>query len=174
MSVKINVGVNKKIGLPDYGSAGSLCTIEIDADNIVLNNPDQFLDRVRDAFEVARIACEEELAHHRVSKGTGQSHSYQGNGSSNREPESKREYRSEYRSNNSSTGEQSSGQKYVATAKQLNYIFQLCKSVNGLDKRRLEKYCDHRWGRGTAQLTPKQASELIDILRNGGEEAMSV
>ena len=36
MTIKINVGVNKKIGLPDYGSAGSHCAIEIEADNSVL------------------------------------------------------------------------------------------------------------------------------------------
>ena len=34
MTIKINVGVNKKIGLPDYGSAGSHCVIEVEADNL--------------------------------------------------------------------------------------------------------------------------------------------
>ena len=47
MTIKINVGVNKKIGLPDYGSAGSHCNIEIEADNSILDNADQFLQRVK-------------------------------------------------------------------------------------------------------------------------------
>jgi hypothetical protein len=120
MSIKINVGVSKKIGLPDYGSAGSLCNIEIDADNVVLNDPEQFLNRVRDAFEVARIACEEELSHHRVSKGTAQSH---------REPERK-EYRNENPSyGNSSDGSNSSG-NYIASAKQLSFINSLTKPAS--------------------------------------------
>ena len=37
MTIKINVGVNKKIGLPDYGSAGGHCNIEIEADNSILD-----------------------------------------------------------------------------------------------------------------------------------------
>ena len=47
MTIKINVGVNKKIGLPDYGSAGGHCNIEIEADNSILDNAEQFLQRVK-------------------------------------------------------------------------------------------------------------------------------
>ena len=48
MTIKINVGVNKKIGLPDYGSAGGHCNIEIEADNSILDNADQLLQRVEE------------------------------------------------------------------------------------------------------------------------------
>jgi hypothetical protein len=65
MAIKINVGVNKKIGLPDYGSAGSHCNIEIEADNSILDNAEQFLQRVKDAYEVARQSVEKELSYHR-------------------------------------------------------------------------------------------------------------
>ena len=58
MTIKINVGVNKKIGLPDYGSAGGHCNIEIEADNSILDNADQFLQRVQDAYELARQSVE--------------------------------------------------------------------------------------------------------------------
>ena len=70
MTIKINVGVNKKIGLPDYGSAGSHCNIEIEADNSILDNADQFLQRVKDAYEMARQSVEEELSHHRPGSST--------------------------------------------------------------------------------------------------------
>ena len=73
MTIKINVGVNKKIGLPDYGSAGGHCNIEIEADNSILDDAEQFLQRVKDAYEVARQSVEEELAHHRPSANTAQS-----------------------------------------------------------------------------------------------------
>ena len=59
MAIKINVGVNKKIGLPDYGSAGGHCNIEIEADNSILEDTEHFLQRVQDAYEVARQSVEE-------------------------------------------------------------------------------------------------------------------
>ena len=91
MTIKINVGVNKKIGLPDYGSAGGHCNIEIEADNSILDNADQFLQRVQDAYELARKSVEEELLHHRPSGNTAQSKA---------EPQQQRqEQRQEYRGN---------------------------------------------------------------------------
>jgi hypothetical protein len=84
MTIKINVGVNKKIGLSNYGSAGSHCNIEIEADNSILTDASQFMQRVQDAYEMARQSVEEELAHHRPSSG--------GN-NSNRSQEQKQEYR---------------------------------------------------------------------------------
>ena len=55
MAIKINVGVNRKVGLPNYGSAGGHCNIEIEADNSVLNDAEQFLQRVQHAYELARL-----------------------------------------------------------------------------------------------------------------------
>ena len=43
MTIKINVGVNKKIGLPDYGSASGHCNIEIEADNSLLDNSSPYI-----------------------------------------------------------------------------------------------------------------------------------
>jgi len=164
MTIKINVGVNKKIGLPDYGSAGSHCNIEIEVDNSVLHNAEQFLQRVKDAYEVARQSVEEELAHHRPGNHNLQS-------PSNREPEPKREYRQDYRNDNASTGN-----AYVASAKQQQFIANLVKGVKGLDWRKLEKYCDTKFGKACSQLTPKEASVLIDDLKaaKSGERNMAV
>src|SRR5215469_8583808 len=112
MAIKINVGVNKKIGLPDYGSAGSHCNIEIEADNSILDNAEQFLARVKDAYEVARQSVEEELAHHRPSYGASQTRS---TGQSNREPETQQDYRN----SGGSQYNQSSGNSYGASDKQM-------------------------------------------------------
>jgi hypothetical protein len=161
MAIKINVGVNKKIGLPDYGSAGSHCNIEIEADNSILDNADQFLQRVKDAYEVARQSVEEELSHHRVGNGTSQH---------KQEPVQKQEYRQEYRNDNAST---STG--YIASAKQQQFIASLVKGVKGLDWRKLDKYCDTKFGKACSQLSPKEASALIDDLKNAksGEGGLS-
>ena len=91
MTIKINIGVNKKIGLPDYGSAGSHCDIEIEVENSVLDDAGQFSRRVKVAYELARQSVEEELAHHRPGNATSQF---------DKEPAS----RQEYRSNANSTG----------------------------------------------------------------------
>ena len=161
MTIKINVGVNKKIGLPDYGSAGGHCTIEIEADNSVLQDPEQFLQQVQNAYEVARQSVEEELAHHRPSKSTAPS---------NTESEPKREYRQEYRNDNSASCYD------IASAKQQQFIASLVKGIRGLDWRKLDKYCDTKFGKACSQLSPKEASALIDDLRaaKSGERSMSV
>ena len=162
MTIKINVGVNKKIGLPDYGSAGSHCAIEIEADNSVLDNAEQFLQQVKNAYEVARQSVETELAHHRPSNGASRS-----NSNSDREPEQKREYRQEYRQGyrNNGSASSSGSDNGIASAKQQQFIADLVKRVKGLDWKKVDKYCDQTFGKSCSQLSPKQASELIDSLK---------
>ena len=157
MTIKINVGVNKKIGLPDYGSAGGHCNIEIEADNSILDNADQFLQRVQDAYELARLSVEEELLHHRPSGNTAQSRA---------EPQQQRqEQRQEYRGNYSGGYTGGNSGNRIASAKQQQFIANLVKAVKGLNWNTLDKYCTSKWGANTSQLSPKQASELIDELQ---------
>jgi hypothetical protein len=157
MTIKINIGVNKKIGLPDYGSAGSHCNIEIEADNSVLNDVGQFLQRVKDAYEVARLSVEEELAHHRpgnaTSNVTSQSRSFS---QSDKEPEPRQEYRS---------SANSTGSSFNASPKQQQFIAALVKGVKGLDWRTLDKYCNSKFGKVCSQLSSKEASALIEDLK---------
>jgi len=163
MTIKINVGVNKKIGLPDYSSAGSHCVIELEADNSVLDNAEQFLQRVKNAYEMARASVEEELAHHRPANAGRSSAQPQ------REPEQqqRQEYRQEYRSENRSDNrnDNSSGNRYIASPKQQQFIASLVKAVKGLDWRKLDKYCESKFGRAVSQLSSKEASQLIDDLQ---------
>ena len=159
MTIKINVGVNKKIGLPDYGSAGGHCNIEIEADNSILDDAEDFLQRVRDAYEVARMSVEEELSHHRPS-GNGNN---AGATQSRVEPQQQRQ---EYRNDNSrSDNNSNSGNRYIASAKQQQFIASLVKAIKGLDWRMLDKYCDVQFGKACSQLSPKEASALIDDLQ---------
>jgi hypothetical protein len=165
MAIKINVGVNKKIGLPDYGSAGSHCNIEIEADNSILDNADQFLQRVKDAYEMARQSVEEELSHHRTGNDTSQTRSH-----SKAEPQQRQDYRNDnYRSDNNSGNR-------IASSKQQNFIASLVKAVKGLEWATLDKYCTSKWGTNTSRLSPKQASELIDDLKaaKSGERRIAI
>ena len=152
MTIKINVGVNKKVGLPDYGSAGSHCAIELEADNSLLDNPEQFLQRVKDAYEVARKSVEEELAHHRPGNGNaGQSAS--------RDAAKTENQKLEYRSNNSGSN------RFAASAKQQEFIASLVKAVKGLDWHKLDKYCMSKFDKSCSQLSSREASALIEDLK---------
>jgi len=109
------------------------------------------LQRVKDAYEVARQSVEEELSHHRTTN-SGQSN----DGNNHRQEQQRQEYNNNH---------------YVASPKQLDYIWQLCKGIKNLDRRTLEKYCDSKFGKASCQLTSREASQLIEDLKaakNGG------
>ena len=172
MAIKINVGVNKKIGLPDYGSAGGHCNIEIEADNSILDNADQFLQRVKDAYEMARQSVEEELSHHRTGGSTNGNTSSQTRSASQSKAEpaqQRQEYRQDYRNDNT-------GGTRVASPKQQQFIASLVKGVKGLNWKTLDNYCSVQFGKNTSQLTPKEASALIEDLKaaKSGERSIAV
>jgi hypothetical protein len=61
--MKLNVGVSRKVGLPDYGSVGASCNLELELDSGMLDKDlDAFHARVRDAYVAAHQAVHDELA----------------------------------------------------------------------------------------------------------------
>ena len=63
MPLKLNVGVSRKVGLPDYGSVGASCNLELELDSGQLERDlDGFQARVRDAYVAAHQAVHDELA----------------------------------------------------------------------------------------------------------------
>jgi hypothetical protein len=63
MPLKLNVGVSRKLGLPDYGSAGASCHLELELDGTLLDrDPEAFQTRVRQAYAAAHRAVGDELA----------------------------------------------------------------------------------------------------------------
>jgi hypothetical protein len=150
MAIRVNLGVSKKIGLPNYGSAGGHCNIEIEADNTVLDKPEEFQRRVQKAYELARQSVEDELAHHRSGTNATQSN--------DAPPQQQQEYR------NNSGG--NSGGGFAASPKQQQFIASLVKGVKGLDWNRLDRYCTTKFGKTCSQLSSKEASALIEDLKN--------
>src|SRR5262249_34625176 len=62
MPLKLNVGVSRKLGLPDYCSAGASCNIEVELDSGLLQHDlGAFHAEVRAAFLAARQAVDDEL-----------------------------------------------------------------------------------------------------------------
>jgi hypothetical protein len=62
MSLKLTVGASRKVGLPGYGSLGAACGVEVELDSgLLAADPDLFVQRVREAFEVCARSVGEEL-----------------------------------------------------------------------------------------------------------------
>jgi hypothetical protein len=63
MPIRVNVGLSKKIGQPDYGSLGTHCNVEFELDGSYDNGSSQhFQDAVRRAYVACRQAVETEIA----------------------------------------------------------------------------------------------------------------
>ena len=147
MPLRLNCGVNKKIGQPDFGSLGASCNVEIELDHsLLVSDLDTFRDRVRQAFSECRKAVDNELARH------------SGNASAAKNPASEP-------ANAANGHSTSNGNGHRASGKQLGYARQLAGQITGLGARRLESICQTMFSRPLADLTTLDASGLIDTLK---------
>jgi hypothetical protein len=63
MPLTLNVGVSRKMGLPDYGSIGASCNLQMELDAGLLEHDlDGFQARIRGAYVAAHQAVHDELA----------------------------------------------------------------------------------------------------------------
>ncbi len=148
MPMKLSVGLSKKVGLPDYGSVGASCHLELELDqSLVTSDLDDFHERVQRTFVACRQAVEQELAQNRPA----------------RSPE-------RAQANPAGTGTngngQDSGNGHRASQKQIDYAQQLAGQIKGLGVRRLESLSQKMFSKPLANLSSLDASGLIDALKD--------
>jgi hypothetical protein len=73
MPLRLNVGVSKKLGLPAYSSVGASCNLDLEIESGLLHDPAGFRDQVRDAFDAAQQAVDDELARLQAGGDPGES-----------------------------------------------------------------------------------------------------
>jgi hypothetical protein len=156
MPLKLNVGLSKKIGLPDYGSLGATCLVEVELPAGLLDDGcDQFHEPVRRLYASCGQAVEDELARH------GQD----GDDDARRPGASAAHYNGESIKNPARGSRRTGSATHHASAKQLDYAAQLAGRIRGLGERRLESLSQRMFGKSVADLSSLDASGLIDALK---------
>lgn len=61
MPLKLNVGLSRKVGEPNYGSRGASVNLELELDSAIVGEPDRLQERIRQMFHLAKNSIDEEL-----------------------------------------------------------------------------------------------------------------
>ena len=159
MPLKLNVGITKKVGLPDYGSLGASCHLELDLDgSLVEGDLAGFHERVRRTYAACAVAVDEELARRQEDVGPPARQTAP--------PQSRpRAAAGSGAHGAGQNGATKNGHAARATTKQLDYAQQLAGQIRGLGVRRLETLSTRMFGKPVAELTSLDASGLIDALK---------
>ena len=173
MPLTVNVGLSKKIGLPQYGSLGASCHVEVELDSTLLfADLDGFQEKVKRAYVACHQAVRDEIQrqqeagslngasapanvngdHVRDDRHAGNGNGAEGNGNLAR---------------NGASGRSESGTRGPsrASSKQLSYARQLAGKIQGLGYRGLEGLVGTMFGKPLADLSSFEASSLIDTLK---------
>ena len=72
MPLRLQVGLQQKVGLPDYGSLGASCHVELELDGHTLDrDPGRFQQEVARAFDACRQAVQAELVRPKPAAANG-------------------------------------------------------------------------------------------------------
>lgn len=146
MPLKINLGLSKKVGEPNYGSRGASINLEVEIDSTLVAEPTKFQERVRQLFGLVRTSLAEEL--------NGKSNGYTTAGASPSTPTPA--------SGNGHLPSSVPEKPRPATASQLKAI----SAIAHRQKINLMLFLQNRIGVSQpADLSIKQASQVIDELK---------
>jgi hypothetical protein len=143
MPLQLSIGWSKKVGLPNYGSLGASCNVEVELDQTYLfENPARLQQKARLAFAACRQAVDEELEAQRQASGA---QSVQG----------------------ASPAEQPREASAVpASPRQIEYARRLAADMEELRSGQLEMLVEQRFGKPLAELSRQEASALITLLQD--------
>jgi hypothetical protein len=153
MPLRLNIGLSKKVGLPDYGSLGASANLELELDSGAVSDPDRLRQQVRYLFGLAKQSVEEELNQqqaalpHTPTNGHNPAASTNGNG----------------RHHANSNGHRPSGRSNgrAATASQVRAI----KTIASRQRLNLTAQLEPFGVQAVEDLSIQQASRLIDELK---------
>jgi len=150
MTTRLSVGITRKVGQPNYGSACATCQLEVEIDNRLITEDQQTLtDRIRRTFEICRREVDQELSGHLVSPP--------------RQPDTVNGYASHSNGTPQPKPSPSPTRQRPATEAQVRAIHSIASKANV----RLASQLDADFGVSSPQsLTLKQASELIEKLKS--------
>lgn len=174
MPLTLSVGINKKQGLPDYGSLGASCNLTVELDVALLQDMDTFHRQVRNAYVSCTQAVNDELARQLSTSSATRSlpeptngHSLSGNGYKTVQADNGNGHSTSYTNGNGSSS-------HRASQKQLDFASQLAKQIRGLGVRKLEGLANKMFSKPLVDLTTLDASGLIDTLKAIKEERISL
>jgi hypothetical protein len=160
MPLKLHAGVSKKMGLPNYGSLGASCHVEVDLDGSLLGEEvDMFHQHVRDTFVACRQAVNDELARHQAASAAAST-----NGPTQQSDQPERQHDGDAAAVPTHEGNGANGQR--ATSRQIDYVCVLARQIRGLGIRRLDSLSDTSFGKPITELSSEEASQLITALKD--------
>ena len=171
MPMKLNVGLSRKIGEPNYGSRGATVNLELEVDSTLAAEPDRLQERIRELFGLAKMSIDEELqsaptqpasdaqrSNGRAAGNTRQQHANGRSGGSRAAANGSR---------SNGNGRAATNTPPPATASQIRALHAIANR-QGIN---LESVVNDQYGVNEPEsLTIKEASELIDDL-NGNHAA---
>jgi hypothetical protein len=165
LALKVNVGVIRKVGQPDYGSVGASCNLELEIESGLLDRDlDGFHARVRSAYVAVHQAVHDELARLQAPVAALQDppaspirHGSNGHGSNGHSANG-------HTSGNGHTGHQPTGRSRTrkpATENQVRAI----RSIASRQHADLDALLRDLGVQRPEDLSLRQASDLIDTLK---------
>ena len=153
MPMKLNIGLARKVGLPEYSSICASCNVEVELNgSMVFDDLEGFHRHVRQAYVACQQAVTDELARQQQRETPAAPSSHDGH---NGPP----------RHNGDSRNGNGASNGHHASQKQVDYVQQLARQIRGLGVRRLETLADKMFGKPMADLSSLDASGLIDTLK---------
>ena len=157
MPMKLNVGLCKKKGQPDFGSLGASCSVEVELDSFLLRHDlAAFHEHVKNAYAACSQAVNDELT--RQLGQTGETCQ------TPPAPAAPNPARSTANPSIASANGNGNG-NHGASQKQLDYLQQLARQVKGLGVRRLDELAQRMFSKPLAGVNSLEASSLIDTLK---------